>query len=369
MSHARIALFFDGFDQGGIGRVNLTLAEVMLREGFDVDLLVFRSDGPRRDEVPLGARVIDLAGLGKLSLMAALYRYAKSTPLLQGIIVSSVLLAPHVGFAAWFAGRSRLPILCVHHVDMRRSINGSGGLRVSIRRWLTVAAGGLLGVRFAAVSEGARSGVAECLNISSAKVMVISNPVELTAPGDLIAGDTLEWWTAGGAKSVLGVGRLTPEKDFESLIKAVSLLRERIEVRLLIVGYGPHSRALEQLIVELGLSEHVRLVGFVSHPRRYYEEADVFVLSSISEAMPLSLVEAMSVGTQVVSTDCDFGPHEILDDGRFGRLVPVGDSVALAEGIFSAIDKPINSSFLITRARDFSPKKVLNYYLAAMNLA
>lgn len=368
MSDARIALFFDGFDQGGIGRVNLTLAATLLHAGLGVDLLVLRANGPRRDEVPAGARVIDFAGAGMLSLMAALRGYVKATPQLQGMIVSNVLLAPHVGLAVRSAGRLRLPILCVHHVDMRRSMGRSGGIRISIRRALTVAVSTLLAVRLAAVSDGARCGVAESLRISPARVAVISNPVQLTAPGDTIPKETLAWWQAEGATSLLGIGRLTSEKDFESLIAAVDLLRDRAEVRLLIVGYGPHGAALDRLVEQRGLSDYVRLAGFVPQPRRYYEEADVFVLPSLSEAMPLSLIEAMSVGTQVVSTDCDYGPREILQDGRFGRLVPLRDPVALAEQLLSAIKAPVGAAALVMRAEEFSPHKVLERYLGELGL-
>jgi len=325
MTDTRIALFFDGFDQGGIGRVNLTLASAMLREGLHVDLLVFHTDGPRCDEVPVGARIIDLAGKGGLSLIVALGRYIRATPSLQGMIVSNVLLAPHVGLAARLFRRPHLPILCVQHGDLRRYSVNSTGFGAAARRWLTVKAGFLLSVRLAAVSDGTRHSVAETLKIS-------------------------------------------PMKGFESLIEAVDLLREQAEVRLVIVGSGPHQSVLERLVEGRGLSGYVRFAGYVPQPRKYYEEADVFILASKTEAFALSLVEAMSVGTQVVATDCDHGPCEILDGGRFGRLVPVGDPVALKDGVLATIEDPVDSKSLLLRASEYSTTKILERYLKQLRL-
>lgn len=368
MSSGRIALLFDGFDQGGIGRVNLTLAAYMLEAGLNVDLLVFSASGPRKDEVPTGARVINLAGAGNLSLVIALNRYFRATQSLQGIIASSVLLAPHVGFSASLAGRNRLPILCIHHVDMRRAIDRQGRLRRLAQRTLTIAAERLLSVKLAAVSDGARNGVVESLRIAPHKVKVIGNPVELVAPGTAIPDDILAWWKMDGVVSLLSIGRLAPEKGFTYLIEAVDLLRKSMVVRLVIVGSGPYEPTLQNLVIERGLLDHVRLVGFVPQPRRYYKYADVFVLASLTEAMSLCLLEAMSAGTQVVSTDCDFGPREILDDGLFGRLVEVGSPHALAEGVLAAIRQPIDSTFLAARAAEFSPKRVLDVYLSELGV-
>jgi len=340
----------------------------MLREGLHVDLLVFHTDGPRCDEVPAGARIIDLAGKGGLSLIVALGRYIRATPSLRGMIVSNVLLAPHVGLAARLFRRPHLPILCVQHGDLRRYSINSTGFGAAARRWLTVKAGFLLSVRLAAVSDGTRHSVAETLKISPMKVEVMGNPIVLATPGDSIPGDMLEWWKASGNISLLGVGRMTPIKGFESLIEAVDLLREQAEVRLVIVGSGPHQSVLERLVEGRGLSGYVRFAGYVPQPRKYYEEADVFILASKTEAFALSLVEAMSVGTQVVATDCDHGPCEILDGGRFGRLVPVGDPIALKDGVLATIEDPVDSKSLLMRASEYSTKKILERYLKQLRL-
>lgn len=365
----RICLLFDGFDQGGIGRVNLILASAFLEAGLRVDLLVLRSDGPRREEVPPGARVIDLRAAGNIRLAVKLLRYIRSAPDLNGFIASNVMLAPHVGLAARLSGRLGLPILCVHHVDMRRSAAGFVGLKGFIRRWSVAVANAVFGVKLAAVSIGAKGSVVECLRLKSEVIDVVGNPVHLSLPGEPISSETLRWWKDGGSRAILAVGRITPEKDFETLIEAVDSLRSQLDPRLIIVGFGPHSTEIERLIQSRDLSTNVRLVGFVGDPRKYYEEAEVLVSSSLSEALPLSLIEALSVGTQVVSTDCDYGPREILQGGSFGRLVPNSDPDALAEAVLSALHAPMPSEVLRERARQFSPERIADVYLVKLGIS
>ena len=132
---------------------------------------------------------------------------------------------------------------------------------------------------------------------------------------------------------VIAVGRLVAVKDYPSLIRAFAVVRRKHDVRLMILGEGEDRPQLESLIVELGLADCVALPGFEANPYAYMAWAALFVLSSISEALPTALIEAMAVGTPVVATDCKCGPREVLQDGRFGALVPVGDVAALAAAI------------------------------------
>ena len=105
----------------------------------------------------------------------------------------------------------------------------------------------------------------------------------------------------------------------------------------MILGEGPERLRLESLVAELGLGDRVALPGFGPNPYAYMARAALVVLSSISEALPTTLIEAMALGTPVVATDCKYGPREILQDGRYGPLVPVGDPAALAEAISAAL--------------------------------
>ena len=134
---------------------------------------------------------------------------------------------------------------------------------------------------------------------------------------------------------ILGVGRLTPQKDFPTLIRAFARVRRQRPARLVIVGEGrPEARAaLMRLAAELGCAEDVSLPGFTHNPFCYMAHAGVFVLSSLHEGLPGVLIQALACGAPVVSTDCPSGPREILEGGRYGRLVALGDDAAMAEAI------------------------------------
>jgi glycosyltransferase involved in cell wall biosynthesis len=162
---------------------------------------------------------------------------------------------------------------------------------------------------------------------------------------------------------VLGVGRFTRAKDFGTLIKAFRLVRNTIAARLVILGEGDERWALESMVEQEGLTGQVALPGFVPNPYAYMRAASVFVLSSEREGLPTVLVEAMATGTPVVAPDCPSGPREILDDGAFGRLVPVGDATAIAEAVCDVLKRQPETSSAQLRAQEFSVDAAVGAYV------
>src|SRR5262249_54469789 len=162
------------------------------------------------------------------------------------------------------------------------------------------------------------------------------------------------WFAAGSPPVVLGVGRLALQKDFSTLIKAFAHVRSRAPARLLILGDGEKRVELEVLVKELGLTADVCLLGYVDNPFAYMRRCAAFVLSSEYEGLPNSLIEAMACGAPVISTDCPCGPAEILDGGRYGLLVPVGDVEAMAAAISATLQKTPETATSVRRAEFFS---------------
>lgn len=170
----------------------------------------------------------------------------------------------------------------------------------------------------------------------------------------------------------MGVGRLVKQKDFSTLVRAFALVQQRCPVRLMILGdvdkREPSIKPqLEALVRELGLENEVALPGFVENPYNYMAKADVFVLSSIYEGFGNVVAEALATGTSVVSTNCESGPAEILENGKYGRLVPVGDAEALANGILATLSNPTDSEILQQRSQAFSVDRVVDQYLEVLN--
>jgi glycosyltransferase involved in cell wall biosynthesis len=196
---------------------------------------------------------------------------------------------------------------------------------------------------------------------------VIHNPV--VTPG-LLAQATARldhpWFAPGQPPVILSAGRLTRQKDHETLVRGFALLRERTPARLIILGEGEERGNLERLTGQLSLRADVQLPGFTLNPFAYMARARLFVLSSRWEGFGNVLAEAMACGAPVVSTDCPSGPAEILQNGVFGRLSPVGDAPALASAMLEALTLPPDPDLLKTRALQFAPDHAVQQYLDAL---
>jgi len=178
-----------------------------------------------------------------------------------------------------------------------------------------------------AVSEAARSDLLAVAGLQPDSIQVINNPV-VTPRLFERAKVPLDhpWFAAGEPPVILGVGRLVTAKNFPLLLRAFALVRKEQPARLVILGDGEQRQVLE---------------WFVDNPYPYMARAGAFVLSSSFEGLPTVLIEALALGVPVVSTDCPSGPSEILQQGRWGALVPVDDERALAEGILQALRQPV----------------------------
>jgi glycosyltransferase involved in cell wall biosynthesis len=218
-------------------------------------------------------------------------------------------------------------------------------------------------VKVVAVSQGAAEDLVTMAGLSPDLIEVIYNPVitpTLIAESRKPPGHP--WFTDGGPPVLLGVGRLTRQKDFTTLIRAFHRVRRNRSARLLILGEGVERPTLTALISELGLQHDVELPGWRPDVLACMARCAVFVLSSAWEGLPTVLIEALAAGTRVVATDCKSGPREILQDGSLGALVPVGDATALASAIEETMDCPPGPVSLQVLA-PFSQDVAVEHYL------
>jgi len=218
-----------------------------------------------------------------------------------------------------------------------------------------------------AVSHGVAEDVSSYTGLSRERVTTIYNPM-LT---DHIKAQSVlpvshPWFDTETIPVILGVGRLVPAKDFPTLLKAFAHIRAKRPARLIILGEGRERQTLEKLATELGIASDFSLPGFVDNPYAYMSRATIFVLSSLLEGLPNALIEALACGCPVVSTNCRNGPQEILANGAFGPLVPVGDDQALAEAIIQTLEHPPHADRLRSRAADFDIHTIAEQYLQAL---
>lgn len=360
----RIALFAQDLAGGGAERMMVNLAGGIAAKGYPVDLVLVRRQGPYLDLVPPSVRIVDLGTGRVVRSIPALARYLREER--PAALLSTLV---HVNVAAVIAGRlsrtgTRIVVREACHVSSAREIDRWFLGRVAYRLlpWAYRRADAIIGV-----SDGVADDLANVCGIKPADIHRIPNPV-VTPELATRAAEPLDhpWFAPGQPPVILGVGRLTEQKDFATLIRAFAEVRRKRKARLVILGEGHLRLELEQLAHELGLQDDVLMPGFASNPYSWMSRAAVFVLSSRFEGSPNTLVEAMACGTPVVATDCPSGPAEILQRGSFGALVEIGDTSAIAKAIDAYLDNPPNRNLVLARAHQFSVDPVAEQYLSVL---
>lgn len=321
---------------GGAERTMANLSRGLAGHGYTVDLVLAQAEGPHLAEVPATVRLVDLKASRVLSSLPALVRYLRHE---RPEALLSIM--NHANIVALWAHR-------LAGVSTRVVVSERNTLSISAQHALNQRSAQLISwlIKFfypwasgiAAVSEGVADDLAQVIGIPRELIKVIYNPVvtpELRQKAQIPLDHP--WFKSGQPPVVLGVGRLREQKDFPTLIQAFAQVRQTRPARLLILGEGPERHALEALIRQLGLEQEVSLPGFVANPYPYMSRASLFVLSSRWEGLPGVLIEALYCGAPLISTDCPSGAREILGEGRYGQLVPIGDVTALAQAIATSL--------------------------------
>jgi glycosyltransferase involved in cell wall biosynthesis len=216
------------------------------------------------------------------------------------------------------------------------------------------------------VAQGTKNELIELVDLEKDRVILIKNPVitklMMEQKEHIINHD---WFADTSKPLILGIGGFRKQKDFSTLIKAFALVNQSRPCQLVILGQGRQEARLKKLCLELGIAEHVDFPGFSNNPYAWLKRADLFVLSSLWEGSPNVLTEALAIGTPVVSTDCQSGPREVLQDGKYGELVPLQDPEAMAAAMMRTLDKPIASETLQQAVKDYTVEASTQAYLDA----
>jgi glycosyltransferase involved in cell wall biosynthesis len=323
----RIAFFIRALKGGGAQRDTILLANAIAARGIAVELLTLAPEGPLRPLVSAHVAIVPVAG-GKMrasipGLRRALIERrpdvlisAEAAPNL--IALAAARLVPRAIRPRVVLREVASPSIALRHDPYLQNRIAYRLLRYAYRFADTVVT----------LTEGARCDLAQNFGVPERKL------VRMTANA-VIDDAAVASETERDPNLIVSVGRLSPEKDHATLIRAFSALDPRW--RLEIAGDGPMRELLLALIRDLGLEKRVALSGFVTDPFSVFRRAALMVSSSRYEGFGNAIVEALSCGTPVVATDCPYGPREILDNGRFGTLVPAGDSGALAKAIAHAM--------------------------------
>lgn len=362
---SKIAILLPDLRGGGAERVKLDLAHAFAAKGVAVEFVLLKAQGELLDEVEKHFVIHDLGCDRMRNVPRSLAQYLKleRPDVLVAAMWPLTVLAP---FALAMA-RVKCRIIMSEHGVLSAQYKSWGRLhRVALRA--SMAAGYRMGDVIVAVSSGVADDLAALSGLPRRMFTVIHNPVRRSAPASVeeLAGAERLWGVAAGAR-ILTVGRFKAVKNHPLLLRAFSQMAQE-DARLMLVGNGENEAELRQIADQLGISGRVIFAGFQQNPAPFYETADLFVLSSNNEGFGNVLVEALAVGTPIVSTKCPAGPEEILENGRYGTLTPVGDEAALAKAMSEALHAPNAPEELKKRAADFSIERAASAYLNVMDL-
>lgn len=357
---ARIVILLPDLRGGGTERVRLTLAEEFVRAGHEVEFLLLTMQGELLAEAEAKFPVQSLGGVRLRQVPLRLARYLREERP-DALLAAMWPLTGIASFATRLSGYGGRLVLSEHN-DFRcipalkkyeRRVLGRFGRHLYAPCY-----------RVVAVSEGVAESLEAVAGLNRDLINVIHNPVRSMTSDAMSDEDlhTLQGWLAG-EKRLIAVGTLKPQKGYDVLLRAFASLCSRCEARLLILGEGSLRRELETLADDLGVADKLWMLGFRSNPEVFLRHAHIFVLSSNWEGLPNVLIEALVAGVPIVSTDCSSGPAEILKDGKYGQLVRVGDSAAIADAVKATLNAPVDRHLLQRRAQDFSPNKAARKYL------
>lgn len=358
----RIAFYIPALNVGGAQRVTVNIANELAARGYPVDVVLAYREGALLSDVSDAVRIVDLETpripvVGVLASVPGLRSYLRTER--PAVLFSAMTYANVAAILAAELAGTQTRLVATEHNTFGMNPDPKVRLTRVIARPLY-----RLADRVAAVSEGVADSVRKGTAAADDDVTVLYNPIEIEAIRDEAAEPVDHpWLTVPEYETAVTVGRIEPQKDHTTLLRAFARVSERRpNARLVVVGTGTERDRLRELAAELEIDNIVDFPGYVENAYAYMQNADLFVLSSRHEGLPTVLLEALACGCPIVSTDCPSGPREILEDGRYGPLVPVGDDGALADAIVGTFDDPVDEAALLERARDFSMEAAVDGY-------
>jgi len=364
----RLAIFVSFTAKGGVERVILNLLAGLSAHDIQVDLLVVVGKRGWLPESPWpNIRVMKMKGRHTPSSVPGLIAYLRRER--PDVLMAAKDRCVRMAVLAHRLARVETRLVGQLHINLLGSLRDKSAwqrwLRFASMRWSFPRLHLIIGV-----SEGVVEDTMKITGLSRERMIALPNPIigsELYEKSEEPVDDP--WLNDPSWPVILGAGRLNPQKDFPTLIRAFDRVRRQLNCRLVILGEGSQRGALETLIGELSLQDCVALRGHSNNPYAYMKKSALFVLSSVSEGSPTVLVEAMALGIPVVSTDCPSGPRETLAGGKFGPLVPVGDVERLAAAFLETLRAPLPARVLQQAVEKFSIKNSTESYLETLGLA
>lgn len=352
-----IAIFLPSLQGGGAERVMVALANGLASRGHRVDLVLAKSEGPYLDEVASSVRLVDLKCARVASSLVPLARYLRRQQ--PDAMLSALNHANLVAISARKLARVKMRLVISERNTLSRELSGLGKAFVvrSLVKILYRSAD-----RIVCVSNGVERDLDSMLGLPQGRLCTIYNPLDVEKIREkMLEAVPHPWMNGNGSPVILAVGRLAPQKDYPTLLRAFAILRRKRLAKLVILGQGELESDLKSQTAELGISSDVDFVGFQINPLSWMRACALYVMSSAWEGLPSTILQALACEAKIVSTDCPNGPAEILEGGKWGRLTPVGNAEVLAEALNAALDDDAPKQ-LLKRANDFRSEHIVSMY-------
>lgn len=386
----KIAIYVSSLKGGGAERVMLNLSEGLQAQNHSVDLLLARHEGVYLKQIPNHLSVIPLKHKSRLSGFFTALRHSH-----LGFKLLSSLKLPHFltllpaiktyieknkpdaiicalhncnlsAVLAKSCTKSNVCIIVSEHIALSSFIQSVPERETKLLPFIKLLypyANGIV-----TVSDGVKNDLSNITGIAKEKITLIYNPVITPGIHEKMSEPVAHpWLQSNEFYTLLAAGRLTKQKNYITLINAVELIKDQIPLKLIILGEGTEREKLTNIISEKGLSETIDLHGFEDNPFAYMAHADLFVLSSALEGFSMVLLEALACGCETISTDCPYGPSEVLQNGKYGTLVPIKNPPELAKAIKNAYEKKSLFERGTQYAKQFTVEKATAEYLSLIN--
>lgn len=360
LKNNKITLITSNLGIGGVGRNMINLANIYSKWGIEVDLyLVNREQGVRLRELNNNVNCIQGSGHARAELFPLIKYFNNHKPdlVISGpsrinpLVILAKIICRHnqiVNIATYRSHRSTE----IKHIDS------------TFRKFLEYLSSKLyqFSDKIVCVSEGVKQDFIESLNLNEENVHVIYNPAWSKDNLNDISKTKHPWLLEKKIPVAVACGRLEVQKDYDTMLKSIAILKEMEPVRLLIIGDGLEKERLIALAKDLRIDHLVDFLGYKNNPLDYMIDSDLFLLTSKWEGFGNVLVEALGVGLPIVSTDCKSGPAEILNYGEFGKLVPIENPDEVAKKVIELLNASHNKEKQMQRANDFTDDiSALNY--------
>lgn len=367
-SLGKIAIYIDSLRGYGADKTLLKIAEGLASIGLEVDLVTAKKTDKIDSQINPAVNLIDLKSsrFNVIKNVVGLTSYLikqQPTILFSSIHFNNITSVLAITLAKLAGVKSKLVVRQANSLEYQ--LKGYpfpiGILMYPLLRLAYKKADLII-----SPSKGLISDLTEFMKAEESKIKLIYNP---TVTADIYEKAQQKtnhpWFEQKSCPIILGAGRLKPQKDFITLIKAFARVKRNFQdAKLVILGEGGQREELENLVTQLGLEEDVDLIGFQKNPYSFIAKADVFVLSSIYEGLPNILIEALALKKKIVATNCPSGPAEILKFGEYGSLLPISSPFVLESAIAKALKEQSVEWSDSNPVRDFEQLKQVEKYKA-----